>query len=185
MRTWLPVWTALVLGVGGCTPAEQPQVPIESPQQINFSSDTAIAYLSCMADHPPLVNPIAFVAMTAPDGEDYCFDESYGLRLYFNDEIFLNDPLGAWTFTGTEGFLSLEPADGTPRFKSRLDEFKHRETESEYCLLERIPFEEVSLNITQWDWNSFEATYDSTLENGDTMSGRLSGLWRTDIVDCD
>jgi len=41
------------------------------------------------------------------------------------------------------------------------------------------------LTIAQWDWVSFEATYDGVLEDGDTVAGVLSGLWRDDIVDCD
>lgn len=138
-----------------------------------------------MADHPPLVNPIVIRALSVPQAEDYCGDGVYGIRLYFNDERFLNDPLGAWAFKGANGFLSLEPDDGTPRFQSQVDEYRERKTDVEYCIQEHFSVEEVVLDITLWDWTSFEATYDSILEDGSTATGSLSGLWRDDINDCD
>ena len=77
----------LATGMAGCT-QEKASLPEEIPAQIDVSSDTAIAYLSCMADHPPLVNPIVFRAYSVPEGEDYCLDDVYGIRFYFNDELF-------------------------------------------------------------------------------------------------
>ena len=181
----MKIWITVTLFTGGCTEEAEAPAAIESPRQLKISSETAIAYLSCMADHPPLVNPIVFVVSTVAEGEDYCRDDSFQVRLHLNDAVFLDDPIGSWTFTGSDGFLSLEPDDGTPRFRSNLLEFRERETEVEFCLLERVPFEQVSLNITHWDWTTFEANYSGALANGDTVDGRLSGLWREDIVDCD
>ena len=177
-------WMIGLIGIVGCT-EEEPHQPIPVPTQIDVSSDTALSYLSCMADHPPLVNPIVFWAYSVADGEDYCLDDVYGIRLYFNDARFLDNPLGVWQFTGEDGLLSLEPDDGTPRFRSELDAFRERETDVEYCLNHRATFEEVNLSVTKWDWISFEVSYDGTLANGDVVTGHLSGLWREDVNDCD
>ena len=171
-------------GMAGCT-QEKASLPEEIPAQIDVSSDTAIAYLSCMADHPPLVNPIVFRAYSVPEGEDYCLDDVYGIRFYFNDELFLANPLGSWEFTGQDGYLSLEPDDGVPRFCSQLDEFRERESEVEYCIQNMFSFSKINLDVKVWDWNSFEATYEGVLENDDVVTGQLSGMWREDINDCD
>ena len=185
MKAWVSLVAMNVGGLLGCAPQEEESGMKDEPRHIEVSSDSAVAYLSCMADHPPLINPIVIQAMNVSEGEDYCFDESYGIRWYFNDALFLDNPLGSWFFSGSDGFLSAEPDDGRVRFASNLDEFRERKTEVEFCINERIPFETLRLTIAHWDWVSFEATYDGVLEDGDTVAGVLSGSWRDDIVDCD
>ena len=51
-------WIITVVATGGCTEAEEAPAVVEEPRKLKISSDTAVAYLSCMADYPPLVNPI-------------------------------------------------------------------------------------------------------------------------------
>lgn len=179
------LWGAMVVtGIVGCSD-EKNLLPESSPAQIEVSSDTAIAFLSCMSDHPPLVNPIVFWLYSVPEGGDCCFDGVYGLQLYFNDALFLTNPLGAWQFTGQDGFLSLDPNDDTPHFRSRLNEYRDRENDIEHCILDRKSFTNININITSWDWDTFIATYDGTLENGDLVAGNINGMWREDINDCD
>ena len=173
-----------LLHILACAQKDSEQIH-EEFAHIELSSDSATAFLSCMADYPQLVNPIIFWAYSVEDGEDYCQDGVYGIRLYFNDEPFLSNPLGFWQFTGTDGYLSLDPNDDTPRYQSQLDEFRESENETEFCIGKRTSFVNVNLHVAHWDWISFDVTYEGLFENGDTVAGRLNGYWRDDINDCD
>ena len=172
--------------IGGCTADNTRRPPVQDePLQLELTSDSAIAYLSCMADHAPLVNPIVLKAFSVSPEADLCQPEVYGIRFNFNDTPFLDNPVGRWHFSGPDGKLSLDSDEETHRWPSQLDEFRERETEQEYCIRERTNFNDIQLDITQWDWQTFEATYEGTLETGGTVRGVLTGVWRTDIVDCD
>ena len=107
MKAWVSLVAMNVGGLLGCAPQEEEPGMKDEPRHIEVSSNSAVAHLSCMADHPPLINPIVIRAMNVSEGEDYCFDESYGIRWYLNDALFLDNPLGLGFFRVRMGSCRL------------------------------------------------------------------------------
>ena len=181
-------WSLLLLWAVGCVGPEEPDHPLDSPPDITLSSDAAAAFLSCKADHYPLVNPIVIVVEA--NGYDVpldkrCAPESQAMLLQFNDAPFLSNPLGTWFFSGENGSLSLNLDDDTPRWMSQFTTYTQTDTSPTPCHLEHTSFAQLQLNVTYWDWQTLESTYDGTLVDGRRVSGQIAGAWLENVADCD
>ena len=116
--------------------------------------------------------------------DDWCAANTQSLLLDITDASFIDSPAGAWSWTASDGMLDFgQSVDDPWRWPSLYE--RYAGFGSEGCVRSSSEVVSLGLSIDVWDWQVFEGTYEAVLDDGSTLSGDISGPWRTDIVDCD